>query len=455
MVIKFVGREKELRWLEEEYVRKGASLTVVYGRRRVGKTRLVSRFMEGKDGLYFFAEELPPEEQLRRFSSAISRWAGVGVSFTSWEDAFRFLVKSWKGKAGKLVVAIDEFPYLVASSPSILSTFQRIWDEVLSHEDIMLILIGSSVAMMENYLLSARSPLYGRRTAQIEVKPFTLKEVTLFYGSSLEEVLLKYGVSDGIPAYAEKILYSPFPECLEEVLHPNKFLYNEALFLLKEEFRETAIYKEILYAIAHGRHRLGEIAQWVGVEPHKLSPYLRNLITARIVERTFPVTERKAFRGAHYVLADNYLSFWFRFIFPHRDALERGLAEAVKAHILEDYSLYMGGVFEKSLLTVAEELVPFPFTRVGKWWKGDMEIDMVALNERDCRIFFGEVKWGKSVDGPSVERSLRKKAEKVDWCRGKREEHFAVFARNFRRKPKEAKAYTLKELEMLLTRPSS
>ena len=448
-MVLFIGREKELEWLEGEYKTKIPSFVVLYGRRRIGKTSLVAKFLKERNSLYYLADESPPKEQLTEFSRGISRWYGSAVRFDSWYNAFEFLSKVKKRK--KLAIAIDEFPYLLSSDGAIISKFQKIWDELLSKQNVMLILLGSSVSVMENEVLAKKSPLYGRRTSQIELKPFSISGLMTFFGKDMENALLKYGISDGIPAYAEKIKRTKFPECLNEVLSPNKFLYGEASFLLKSEFRETPVYREILYAIANGRNMFGEIAQFSEVSGQKLPQYLKNLASARLIKKDFPVTSKKEFRGARYVIEDNYFNFWFRFVRPNKESIEYGRSKEVFDAVVKDYNHYMGRIFEKAILLMVDKFIPFNFTNAGRWWHKNEEIDVVTFDRNTRKILFAECKWSEKVDAENVLRELRRKAKLVDWHKEKREEYYAVFAKSFKKKIKEENVllFDLKDMEKI------
>jgi AAA+ ATPase superfamily predicted ATPase len=279
------------------------------------------------------------------------------VEFTDWIELFREAGKLLKER---VIIVIDEFPYLIESNKAIPSIFQKIWDSILSEKDVCLVLLGSSISMMEDYTLDYRAPLYGRRTAQLQLQPLKFEHLCQFLPSyPVEELVKVYGVTDGIPLYI--LNFEPglnFEENIKEnVFRVGKFLYQEAEILLKEELRGTARYFSILKAIAYGKQRFGEIANFTKF---------------------------------------NYFSFWFRYVYPYKSLIEEGRAERLFDSIKKDFNSYLGFVFEKicsEFLWEQEQKLPFIFTKLGRWWHRDKEIDLVALNEETKEIAFFEVKW--------------------------------------------------------------
>ncbi|AMQ18723.1 ATP-binding protein [Thermococcus peptonophilus] len=435
----FVDRKEELESLRERLLSENFELVVIYGRRRVGKTRLVLEAVKGIPHVYYLAVE---GDNLRHFRETAERiFPEVRYSREDWEGTLHAL----KGK----VIVIDEFPNLIKEDPKVLSVFQRAIDIDLSNSGTKLILLGSSVGMMAEKVLSYKSPLYGRRTGSMKLKPmsfFALKE--FFPEASWEELVEIYGLTDGIPFYITRVKL-PFWEWLEkELKDPVSFFRDEVDFLLRYEFSEISTYKRILEAIALGRTTPKEIRDFTGMRHSDITPYLRNLISVDLLIREVPVTEKPTSKRGRYYLADNFLAFWFRFVYPNLSRIEEGTFEV--AEIRETYPHYLGRVFEK----VARQFLvgmnkagklPFRLTKIGRWWYKGEEIDLVALNERERKALFVEVKWkdlGKR-EARGILKDLERKAELVgleDWERsygliakgidgkdGLREESFLVW----------------------------
>ena len=408
-MIRFVDRREELNSLKERLGSKGFELIVIYGRRRVGKTRLVLEAVKDSPHVYYLAVE---GENLRHFRKSAERvFPEVKYSRENWEETLHAL----KDK----VVVIDEFPNLIKENPGVLSVFQRVIDLDLSNSRTKLIILGSSVSMMTEKVLSYKSSLYRRRTGSMKLKPmgfFTLKE--FFPDTRWEELVEIYGLTDGIPFYITQIKL-PFWKWLEkELLSPVSFFRDEVDFLLRYEFTEVGTYKRILEAIANGRTTPKEIRDFTGMRHSDLTPYLRNLMGAGFVVRGVPIGERESSKRGRYFISDNFLAFWFRFIYPNLSALEEGTFDIEE--IRESYPHYLGFVFEK----VAREFLiklnkvgrlPFRFTKIGCWWHKEEEIDLVALNEREGKTLFVEVKWKElsEREARGILKDLKRKSELV------------------------------------------
>ncbi|NJE00630.1 ATP-binding protein [Thermococcus sp. JdF3] len=414
----FVNRTRELEALKKAYLSERKELILVYGRRRIGKTELVKRSVEGIPHVYFFAEEALEGENLSTFRRLVGKALKnplIGRAELSWEELFEILDGSG------VVVIIDEFPNLIRQNSGMLSKFQKIWD---GSRGLKLVLTGSSVSVMESQVLGHRSPLYGRRTLSLKLNPLSFFHLREFFPDrGWEELVRIYGITDGIPAYIQEVRFRlSAGERFEEVFQPNKPLFDEAEFLLRSELREPRRYFSILKAIAFGKTRFGEIVSFTGLPSSTVSKYLDNLQELHIVEERHPVGESGRRRNARYYISDLYFTFWFRFVYPNRSQLlEYGHIEGFE----EDYNRYLGFVFEK----VAEQFLvklsksgnlPFRFTKVGRWWRKNEEIDLVALNEREKKVLFVEVKWKdlRERETMGILRDLERKAELVgleDW----------------------------------------
>ena len=436
-----------MEFLEEAYADESEpQFLVIYGRRRVGKTELMKKFIEGKPHIYFLADERGDKSNLKEIQKLFSYYLEDNLfakaEISDWAELFGEAVKR-KGNE-KLIIAIDEFPYLLKSNKGMASIFQKIWDEILPKKNVFLILTGSSISMMEKNVLGAKSPLYGRRTGQWRLKPLKLKHLHCFLPKySLEDLIKTYAITDGIPQYLKKINPSlSFDENLKaNVLKSGKFLHEETEILLREELREPSNYFNILKAISFGRNRFGEIASLTELDKSMVSKYLENLIKIHVIKKEFPATQKKETRNAHYIFCDNYFNFWFRFVYPNKSLIEEGRQKFLLTQISSDLNQYFSTIFEKTgqealIETNKKQSPPFTFTKIGRWWHKDKEIDIVALNEKTKKILFCECKWKKNVNAEKILADLKEKSQFVQWNNEKRKEHFAVFAKSFKKKTK-------------------
>jgi AAA+ ATPase superfamily predicted ATPase len=433
----FIDRERELSFLEERWREAKAQFVVLWGKRRVGKTELVKQFVEDKPHVYFLAESTSEKEQLHRFSQAMGRFFNEPLletrGFAGWEESFRYVTT----RDERFVLTIDEFPYLMWSNPAIAGLFQKAWDEYWSTGKLFLILLGSSMAMMENEVLGYRSPLYGRRTGQWRVDPLTFSAASLFRkGKPFADRLAHFSLAGGIPAYWLQLdSKKDFTENLKtHVLKKGAMLYDEVEFILREELREPRYYFALLQAIAQGKRKLSEIVNATGLNHPVANKYLGVLADLRIVERENPVTEEKPLKSKRglYRITDPFFSFWFSFVFPNRGELEMDRTEQVLGNIQQRLSHHFAAMYEKiAMETLWGQMERFfPFTAVGKWWERNEEIDVVALNrELDC-ILFGEVKWSEKPVGTDIFDALKEKATRVKWGGKRRKEHFCLFSKS-------------------------
>jgi len=398
----FVNREEELAALESRYKSGKTEFVVIYGRRRVGKTALILRFMRNKRGVYLLARETSSLENLRRFSERLADHFGDEVlrknPLRSWDALLEYLAA--KAERSRLVVAIDEFPNLVRGSPELPSILQEYLDLRFPSTRLFLIICGSSVGMMER-LLGYKSPLYGRRTAQLKVGPLRFQKIRGFFPRyEWKELVEVYGILGGTPAYLREFSDDLTVErnLLERYLRPESILYRDALFVLREELEDPRNYFAIMEAVARGKTTLGEIINETGLERGTVGKYLSVLRDLGLIRREVPVTESWKSRRGRYYLKDPYFAFWFRFVHPNSDLIEAGDADAALRAITRDFNVYMGWVFELVAREALFELgrrgeLPVRFTRVGKWWMGDQEVDIMALDPDAKRALLVEVKW--------------------------------------------------------------
>ena len=437
--MKFINRESELALLNTEWKSRESKFVIIYGKRRVGKTELVLQFIKDKPHLYFLADKIPDNIQIKKFSQSVGNFFNDSVlarrGFENWEETLKYIAE----KDQRFVLTIDEFPYLVESNPAISSIFQKAWDLYLKNSPVFLILMGSSISMMEKETLAHRAPLYGRRTGQLLVKQFRFLELRgAFPALEFEKHLIIYSFVGGTPAYLV-----PFWERKDiwktvetEILTKGKALYEEVEFLLREELMEPRNYFAILRAISLGKTKFGEIMNECGFDKGTASRYLAILNNLQIIRKETPVTEKfpeKSRRGI-YFFDDNFFSFWFRFIFRHRDRLEMSdtgfviakIKEELPSILAENYQRVISEVFLDSSSGCA---VPH-FQHYGRWWDKKEEIDLVATNDESNEILFGEAKWSRRPIGVNIYEDLKRKARIVEWGKPGRKGYYCLFSRS-------------------------
>ncbi len=414
MISKFVDREKELEVLEREW-ESAPSFVVLYGRRRVGKTRLLVEFSRGKRVFFHTFMEGTRENQIRMLRKELAEFFNdeLFLSFSEWFPLLKYLALKIDQKTA---VIFDEFTYAIKGDRKILSALQRAWDHELSKKPVMLVLSGSLLGMMRDEVLSYSSPLYGRRTAGFMLRPLAFKNALKFF-EDFSIGLRAYMLVGGVPAYLSIAgRRGSIEGLLREFITPEGFFYDEPYIILSQELRELKLYFSILSAVAEGRTKPGEIAGRAGVEARKLYPYLETLIRLGFLRKELPVVG-KATRGL-YRINDPLLLTWFTLVYPNRTEIETGIlkAEELEECLQRIYSVRFEELSREFLIEVNKAgKLPFRFTKIGRWWRKGEEIDLVALNEREKKALFVEVKW-KSLslrEAKGVLRELERKAELV------------------------------------------
>ncbi|WP_136601254.1 ATP-binding protein [Salinigranum halophilum] len=427
-----VDRTREKEWLRSHLRREERQLLVLYGRRRVGKTALVGHVLDdlSMPTVYFLCNQRGERQNARAFAERCADvFDDVTPAVEGFRDAFRYLTQRVDGPA---TIALDEFSYLVEADDTIPSVFQGIVDELLNGTQLSLVLLGSSISMMEDGVLSYESPLYGRRTGQWRLEPMGLGEAAGFFpAADAPELIRLYSVIGGVPAYLEQ--FEPETELAtnieRHILSKGSFLYEEPEFLLRQELREPATYMAMLEAIAGGATRVSEIAAEIDQAASSLSRYLQNLTRLALVERETPVTDPDG-RGV-YRLTDQYLRFWFRYVLPNRGSLEQGHTTPVRDAIVDSLPTHVSWTFE-DVCRQAVRTPAFPVTcsRVGRWWYGEDEIDIVGVDEGTETLLLGECKWTAEPISPPVLSSLEALESEVRWRGDDRTVVYALFAKN-------------------------
>ena len=436
----FVNRQQELCFLNEHYKTKAAELVVIYGRRRVGKTEFTLQFSKNKPHIYFLADQRPEtqliQELKQRMSLYLQNESFAKLAVKDWIELFNEFTK-WN-KNNHIIIIIDEFPALIEANHAVPSIFQKIWDQNLKNTPTMLILLGSSVTMMETEVLNYKSPLYGRRTGQWKLEPLKIHHLKPFFPQYTFETLVHvYACLGGVPAYLQK--FNPensfWQNVQQKILTKGEVLYEEAEFLLREELREPRNYSIILKAIAQEAQTYGEILNKTSVDKSMLSKYASVLEDLGFIKRAHPIGITPKPRKSQYAITDHYLNFWFKYVFPNKTELEAGNSENVLNKIKQDYNIYLGHAFEQiatELLTEKKinQTLPFTFTAIGKWWFKNIEIDLIALDEENHAATFIEAKWSNlnAIDCKRILQNLKAKAQNFRWDRKK--ENYAIIAKH-------------------------
>jgi len=435
----FVNRLAELDLLEKRFTSDKAEFFVLYGRRRVGKTELLARFCQGKRAL-FFVSDLGSEISMRSAFSQLINDTLFGPEqmdavYSNWEAVFKALGNA--SKTDRLVVVLDEFPYLITTYPPVASILQKAWDQTLKNTKIMLILCGSYIGMMEESVLSYKAPLYGRRTAQYLLEPLQFKDARLLFADfSPEDQVRAYAIYGGTPAYLQTIDSKKALDenIVDDILSRGSYLYDEVRFILQQELREPRNYFAILQAIAAGKTKLNEIKLATGLDG--ATAYLDTLQQLHLVERIVPVTTsqpQKSRRGI-YRLKDHYLRFWFRFVHPNRSQLERsGSRLVLENQVLPEIDHFASLAFEDICqqyfwLQGLSGNLPFQPLNSGRWWNNSEEIDLVVLGEEEAILV--ECKWSSKPVGMNILANLERKAAIIQGDLGNKKIYFALCSRS-------------------------
>ena len=441
MIQQFIDRKEELESLNRFYQTKKKQFIVIYGRRRIGKTELIKQFIKHKPHVYFLADNRDDifniKELQKQFSAYLDDSLFEKAQINDWYDLFKEFAK--KINKGRMILVIDEFPYLIRANNSILSIFQKVWDEILSHTNLFLILCGSSISMMEKEVLAYNSPIYGRRTGQIRIQPVKFQYLRQFFPNfNKKELIEAFSVLDGIPLYLLKFSDKESIEqnIIKNIFNNAQFLYEEAEILLRNELRELGNYSVILKAIAYGNSRFGNIVNYTGLDKTMITKYIENLINLHIIKKEYPVTSKKEIkRDALYRFNDNYFHFWFRFVYPNKSLIEESRVEPLIAELRDKFKQYVSFVFEDVCRQRLMEKLEF--ARLGRWWHKEIEIDLIGIDEKCKKIIFIECKWKDNVDAGLVLNELKEKSKYVQWHNDQREEYYCVVAKSFKDRVRE------------------
>jgi len=429
MKFKFLDRKRELELLDRLWNSSHAEFLILYGRRRVGKTALLSEWIQRSSQrvLYWVASPNSAATQLRSFSQAIYNFSDPGAlapdtfTYATWEQAFRQVATLTEKE--RLALFIDEFTYLLEVTPGIAGQLQNLWDHLLKQRNLFLCLSGSHLRMMKREFLSYQAPLYGRASAQLHLQPFHFGSTPRFFPNypAVDRVAI-YAIFGGVPAYWERIdpSKSISQNIRSNLLTPNNLLQAEPRLLLQDFITEPHNYIGILSAIANGAHVSKEIASVTGLPSGHISKYLSVLTDTGFVERRIPVTEKEPSRSGRYHISDPYLRFYFRFLESRQEQLALGIQEQALAEISKHMIDFIGTYTweeicrEWTLRAGAAGSLPYLPDTVGSVWTADAQVDVVGFNSMEKTLILGECKWTRTPnDRKAISSLVEEKAEKI------------------------------------------
>jgi len=450
----FVGREAELQLLDRLWARPEATLLILYGRRRVGKTRLLIHWLrQGSTGvagqdrlarrvLYWVAEPSSARDQLRSFSQAVYNFANPQApapedfSYASWQQAWEQVAAL--AQTERLALLMDEFTYLLEIDPGIAGQLQNLWDHTLSRANLFLVICGSHLRMMQRHTLSYQAPLYGRAAAQLRLQPLPFGMTARYFpGFDADERVAIYAIWGGIPAYWERLdpAATLSDNIRNELLTANNLMQAEPRLLLQDFVNEPHNYVGILRAIANDAHTQGEIAAFTGLAQGHVSQYLSTLRDTGFVERRAPVTQGERSRLGRYHIVDPYLRFYYRFLANRQSQLALGIQEQLLAEIRRHLRDFIGAntweelCREWLLRASAQQAVPVLVDQVGSAWTRAAQVDVVGVNSMEKTLVLGECKWGPEPSGRSVLTELIDKTAEVVPDQGQWQVYYLGFAR--------------------------
>jgi AAA+ ATPase superfamily predicted ATPase len=424
----FVGREKELKSLNEMFDSDRFEFFVLYGQRRIGKTTLISEFIKEKEAIFMTAKEVNDQLNLEEFTRKIEaffRYREDTLHFHTWEYAFIFIAEQSKNQ--EILVIIDEYPYAAIANGSLNSMLQVAIDHHLKNSKVKLLISGSHVSFMEEKVMGAKSPIYGRRTGLIQLKPFDYHDAAKMLETfSIEDRIRFYGVLDGIPYYLSLVnKKESFQENVKRLFFGvNGTLFNEPEMIIRQEFDSPARYNSIIEAVARGAKTPSQIEQVTGIEKNPASVYIKTLIDIGFLSKIVPFGENPLkSRKGNYFLGNNMFQFWFQYVSPNFSDIQLGNGNIVfdrrVSHLIEDYTGKY--VFEKVcmqyLLRCNErDMLPFLASKVGKWWGNDpvnkkqTDVDVIVSDpEYSKSIILGECKWRTDIkEIQEIEKLIRK-----------------------------------------------
>ena len=428
----FIGRERELASLKEFFDRDGIGMTVIYGRRRIGKSTLIAEFVRDKKNIFYTATKVGKARNLELFSRQLTNLFMPGVeniSFHTTEAVFDFIDKNIGND--KVVLVIDELPYWAERDEALLSIMQKYIDTVWNDKNLKIILCGSALSFMEKKVLSEKSPLFGRRDSQIRLEAFNYLDAAKFVPDySCEDKAICYGITGGVARYLSMI--DPSKSIDENIVklffRTDGYLYDETRNLLTQEFTDIAIVNNIIEQIASGENTLNTIAGKIGEKEPTVLYSLDKLINVGLIEKKKCITDEKNKKKTQYVLKDYMFKFWYEFIPKATSVIEMGQGELYYQKAVKPVlHSFMGAVFEDMCRYytlkqgITGEYGCF-LTSVGSWWgtenitdeNGNIraqsaDIDVVAISDIDKKAVIGECKFkNEKIDKGIYETLIRR-----------------------------------------------
>ncbi len=422
----FVGRDRELEVLDNLWESPRATLLVLYGRRRVGKTRLLTHWLQKRTrrGFYWVAEPSSSLSQLRSFSQALMRFmdneADIPPDFTfsTWELAFRQL--ALYAQQERIVLFLDEVTYLIDVDPEFVGVLQKVWDRWLKDSKLMFALAGSQMGLMRRHLLNYDAPLHGRATAQMQLPPLpygTTKDYFPEY-DAVQRVNL-YAMWGGVPAYWERLNpnYNIWENLRRNTLPAHSWMTDESRILLQDFITDLHNYVGILRAIADEQRAIGQIAKRTGLTSSKASFYLSVLRDTGFVTREIPISQRGTdSRRGRYSVTDPYLRFFYRFLSAYQSKLALGRMDEMLTMIQAELPLFIQEnswqelCRQWTLTASAMGVLPIEVDEVGSEWASRYMLDVVGVNERTNDLLIGDCYWS---DEPLDHQAIIKLMDKT------------------------------------------
>lgn len=440
MVSSFVGRDRELALMDRIWKSHKAALIILYGRRRVGKTRLLTHWMKRHpgDGFYWMAEATSALDQLRSFSQALANFADpdtiapLDFTYANWEQALRQIALLSRDK--RIAIFIDEVTYLMAVNPDFIATLQKAWDHWFTESNVVLALSGSQMNLLQKQLLSYEAPLYGRSTAQINLPPLPFGvSANYFPNYTVADRVSIYAIWGGVPAYWERLDPElPVMDNLRLQLEPsNTWMLDEPKLLLQDFLTDFYNYVGIMRAMAQGQETLNDISARAGLSGGPASKYLSILRDTGFVERRVPVTERSLdSRRGRYFVVDPYLRFYYRYLAAYQSKLAMGQQRQMLEVIEESLPSFIEANTWQELcrqwllMASAQDELPLPIEHVGAEWKRTFALDVVGISEVDRSLVLGCCLWN---DAPADAEPIREMVRRTSSIIPIGEEDWSVY----------------------------
>lgn len=426
----FLDRKTELDTLEDFYRSPRGEMVALYGRRRVGKTSLLREFVTDKPHIFFTADANVEKEQVGAFARLVEELMpeeGPLGRLETWPDVLGFLFPRLRARSEKTVIVLDEFPEITRQNKAVPSVLRRLWDETGEGAGVMLLPCGSLVGEMRR-LQMGEEPLYGRFTGRINLRPFIFPEMSLFFPArNFKERLETYAVLGGMPMYLSigSKASGIWRTIEDEILNPARILYEEIPYIMGQELRDPALYMAILSSIARGPTRPAKIAAHTGIKADTVSAYLHRLERMDIVNRDFPVTDKspEKSRRVSYSIKDNFVRFWLRYVYPYKYLVESGDRASLLSIIKRDFEAYVGMTAEeitREAVRIAnrDDVFPVRFSKIGRYWDKNQEIDICGVSEDGRAFLWGECRWRRTKMSAEDLGRLRDKVATVGVDRG-------------------------------------